>query len=179
MAHTIVTVDEAIQKALDIYNAHNTAYSMAKRMQHGLNNYPKYYDCSSFVGTCWGFTSCPGTAGMASAYAASGFDVYAFNDMAPYVQRGDIIVWQAYDPASYGANGHTMIYLGSGYPGAVIHCTSSGTPNGYKGGVQFRSSIYPSNKINRARSYIIRGTSGIFITSIIDNITGKPVYSRY
>ena len=186
MANTKITADQAVEKAYSILRAGNTAYSMPNRMQHAPFNYgtPQYYDCSSFVGTCWGFgSSCPGTASMPSSYAASGFDVFHFNDEYQNIQFGDIVVWQARNTITYGANGHTMIYVdqtpGKYIAGLVIHCSSVNYPNQWKGGVQTRSGIMPDErKIDRERSYIIRGTSGLFIVKVTDG-NGNVLYDYY
>lgn len=168
MANTKVNATQAIQKAIEIWNYgnNNTAYDQGKRLQHGPGYTTQYYDCSSFVGTCWGYTSPPGTANMQSRYhGQDGFDLFEWGTTS--LQPGDIIVWRftaEYTAHLNGTGGHTMLYLGgSPYPAYAIHCTSSG--RGGKGGVQSKGSVSPNFSIVQ-RAFILRGSGGIYITKI-------------
>ena len=180
---TAVNASQAIATALNIFDGHDTAYDQQKRMQHNPGNWPKFYDCSSFVGTCWGFSSPPSTKYMLDKYTDSGFVPYSLSNFVGgggtmNFQPGDIIVWRIRDDSQtthdlYHAWGHTMMYIGS-QPGrnfTAIHCTtanSAWTPSGYRGGVQPKyGSLFPSNQyLSLARSFVLRGSGGVYITQI-------------
>ncbi len=106
MATTGITIEQAIARAYQIQKTHPT-YSMKAGERLG----PTSYDCSGFVGTCWGIPGF-GTISMESEYPRYGFIKLPYTFFNAI--RGDVLVFHAPNPKEYGAPGHTGIYLGNG-----------------------------------------------------------------
>lgn len=149
MGKTAYNVEQAISRG-DIIISHHPGYSMEQR-GYGLN--APYYDCSSFVGSCWGISSIPATPYMVSVYTAAGFDHFAFSAVEGNLQRGDILVYNGPQGGS-GADGHTTIYLGDG---RVMEARGTEDGVGY-----FTYSRYVHGSVWQD---VLRGTGGLFIKS--------------
>ncbi len=110
MANTEYTVQQAIERGRIIIS-HHPSYSMEKR-GYGLDK--AYYDCSSFIGSCWGISSIPATPSMVRIYKSHGFDHYKYKDIGRSgLRRGDILVYNG-PSGGAGADGHTAMYIGDG-----------------------------------------------------------------
>lgn len=174
MGTTKVNKYQAMQKAIEIYNAHDTRYDQGLRLHHRPQySGTQYYDCSSFVGTCWGYAGPPGTAHMRDVYTLDGFTEIAYSASA--LQPGDIVVWrftQEWTAHLNGTGGHTMLYLGQFCPGYptynTIHCTS----DRYGGGVKLRSGTMPGDPNILKQIFILRGSGGVYITKIMEWVNG-------
>ena len=148
------TVEEAIARAY-IIKENNPHYSMQNR-GYGLN--APYYDCSSFVGSCWQVAVNnwpPATPDMVRIYLQQGFTHFSYN--YNILQRGDILVWNDPGTSGYGANGHTAIYLGND---KIIEATANSAA-GPNGGV-----IDTRGPDILAWQDILRGDSRVKITNI-------------
>ena len=119
MAHTAIKVRQALERAMFIYNRH-PSYSQQNR---GNTLYDGAYDCSSFVGVCWGVGYGgwpPATPSMVNIYTAAGFD--HFGRGTP-LKQGDILVYNGQHGGA-GDDGHTaMVYDKAAT--MLIECTGS------------------------------------------------------
>ena len=156
MANTRYNVEQAINRG-NIIISHHPGYSMEQR-GYGLD--APYYDCSSFIGSCWGISSIPATPSMVSVYTAAGFDHYRFSSVEGNLQRGDILIYNG-PGGGAGADGHTTMYIGNGQ---VMQ--ARGTASGV--GI-FTYSRYVHEGVWQD---VLRGTGGIFIKSW--NCTSHP-----
>lgn len=92
------------------------------------------FDCSSFIGTINGVSSCPATQEMArpgNVYTQPPFN-YTLMSYTLNLEEGDILIRNRGDKPN---DGHTALYIGNG---ECIHCTGDGG-NGRHGGPQYIS----------------------------------------
>ena len=139
MAHTAIRVNQAIQRGLSLLG---TPYS---QQQRGTYMGAPFYDCSSFIGTIWGISSCPATPGMVGVYTAAGFDHYAYGSVP--LKKGDILVYNG-PHGGAGDDGHTCMIYTDGL--GILEST---------GGVGVRTTGF----YDYGWQDILRGSGGLYI----------------
>lgn len=149
MANTEYTVQQAIERG-NIIISHHPSYSMDRR-GYGLNE--SFYDCSSFIGSCWGISSVPATPFMVRVYKSHGFDHYKYKDIGKKgLRRGDILVYNG-PSGGAGPDGHTAMYIGDDK-------TMEARGGDWGIGIfTFRVNVHKS-----VWQDVLRGTDGIYIT---------------